>query len=144
VDLNKLNNLRKLFKGSQEDIKLATNIVVAQTDTKNVIAVAMILKDVAPDDVRENEEVIEAINSAMSVKMNKEFIKSDGKYEYADLLKAALHVYKSKVNIEAARMSYRDYINSLCDQALESIGLGQEDLLPQGDNGNNDDDPFAV
>ena len=41
-------------------------------------------------------------------------------------------------------MSYRDYINSLCDQALESIGLGQEDLLPQGDNGNNDDDPFAV
>lgn len=120
--------LSKLLRTKDdENVKLATNIIIAQVKDSNVIAMLCILKQNKRFDILESEQVVGAVNKVLETKISNDLIKSKVNYGMPHLLRWALQFFKSQENIEVARNTYLLYINHLTDTALEELKISEGD-----------------
>ena len=134
--------LNKLLKTEAEDnVKLATNIILQQVKNDNVIALICVLKNHRRFDILKQTNVAHAVNSILESKVS---TITEGNINYAMpyLMKCALMLFKSKENIESAKDTYLTYINHLTEIALKEIEVQNSD-----DNGTSlmaDDDELPL
>jgi hypothetical protein len=123
---------------NEENVKLAANIIKANVDEDNFIAIVCIVRNAQGFNVRwEIDTDIELHAKISKLIQSKSPVKEELKrirdYSNSDLLQLALYKFDSKDNIEYARDNYINYINNICDLVLDTPKPNADDQRSPSD-----------
>lgn len=113
--------INKLLKNkNKEDVKLATNIIIAKSDNTNIIAFICVLKKNKRFDLLKDISIVRAINDVLTQKVPK-VVEDNVNYSMPNILRWALQLFPSKENIDIAKETYITYINHLAEIAVAEL-----------------------
>lgn len=113
--------INKLLKNkNKEDVKLATNIIIAKSDNTNIIAFICVLKKNKRFDLLKDISIVRSINDVLTQKVPK-VVEDNVNYSMPNILRWALQLFPSKENIDIAKETYITYINHLAEIAVAEL-----------------------
>lgn len=114
-----LKNIEKLIKSSDsQNVELARNLIITNTNKNNIIAIIVILKR-NDSEVMTYSDVEDTLEGVLKSGSRFKTQKAPPEMDYKELLSSAISDFDSLSNLEYARESYINFINLVVDNAIK-------------------------